>query len=447
MKNYIVSSYDHRLVEYYPWLQIINRLKQIYNAEPILLPTAVFSDEQSVDLVPVNILRAFNNNYLTEDLKINKHLIFKPGKSFALRKDPLSGFEALHDRKTVVMGGLPRRLKTLPSPNFTRQIASAGSCGVFSSYSAMTAPQSSGRNYELFKQLARPSISIVTVDEENNKVFHRYVQLDTKEDKAYDLNRVIYANGHVEEYNPVMVLGDCHFIDIDLDAWLATCDQITKIKPSQIIINDGFDGKSVNPHELDNPFANVKSIRYALEDELSVTREYTVSLKALAEKHGGIVKWLQSNHDDFLTRYLAKPEHWSKDSRNNACSAELYAYCLRNLGRHPLEGAFLQVLGVEMLYDYKPTRIEETYVHHGNRGINGAKGVNLQKMSDYLNSSVSAHTHEMAVINNSAVSGTLSNLNPSYRRGVSGWTHGNTLIHPNKAVQQLRIIDGDWAGL
>ena len=440
--TFIVSSYDHRLVVNHGFLSALKKLKYKYNATMFLLPTSVYTEEQEASILPEPILSLFDHNYLFEDRYFNDNLVLKPGKSHAFRQNPFGGFEGLHIDKTMVIGGLPRRLITLPSGNGTRKVISAGSAGELSYFDpAEGYPKSSGRNWELQKMYARPSASIIQIHEETKKVFHRYVQWDFEEEGIYDL--MFFYSGNSEEVKttkPYMMLGDAHVSEQDIKAWLATKEQIKSLNPERLIIQDVFNGSSVNHHEINRATTYSKDNKPDLIDELILTSSWLDELSEFDIP----IDWLHSNHDDFLVKYLDDVKNWTKDRHNAQLSYTLLNEYLKNPEKHPIDNAL--ELGsknrARWLSNKKDHYFYKTFVTHGHVGENGSRSFNIQKMSKYLNSFAIGHVHRESVINNAMVVGTLSDLNPNYKVGVSAWCHGNGLIHPNGAVQLLSISDG-----
>lgn len=361
--TFIISSYDHRLRVNHGFLSALKKIKYKYNATMFLLPTSVYSEEQTEAPLPKEILSLFDYNYLFEDRSFNNNFILKPGKSHAFRKNPFSGFEGLHIDKTVVIGGLPRRMVTLPSVIGTRQVISAGSVGDLSEFIPGPGfPKTSGRNWELQKMYARPSASIVQIHLETQKVFHRYVQWDFEKEGIYDLN-YFYPAGNVSPYvvSPYFLTGDVHVSEQDKQAWSATKEQILFLKPQEVIVQDVFNGSSVNHHEINKATSYTKENKPDLIDELIQTSEWIDEALTL----GVPISWLHSNHCDFLVKYLDEPNNWIKDRHNVQLSYSLLSDYLNNPKIHPINNALELNKRVKWLSDKTTHMYHSTHVTHG----------------------------------------------------------------------------------
>jgi hypothetical protein len=81
--------------------------------------------------------------------------------------------------------------------------------------------------------------------------------------------------------------------------------------------------------------------------------------------------------------------------------------------------------------------------NHGDLGINGSRGTNVQHSNLPLKSII-GHSHTPGIEKGSYQVGTSSNLRLDYNKGLSSWAHCHCLIHKNGKRQLIFIRDGEW---
>ena len=285
----------------------------------------------------------------------------------------------------------------------------------------------------------------IIVELEDSEVFHfRQIQFD-KSGGFVDLGRY-YQGRNVTNMSPeVLVLGDYHSIDKDVIADAALKDLMKTLKPKKLVVHDGFDGKSISHHDAHR---NVYRSRLFEEGKLSLEKELAVfanDLNELARLVEELVV-VESNHDDFLPRYL-EDGRWIKEAHNYKMASLLNAEMVK--GNRPLvEGVAMNGLKAKNVRwlkkseSFKVARVE--LGDHGDKGSNGAKG-SLAAMERAYGNSISGHAHSPEILRGAWQVGTTSKLELDYNRGgSSSWFHTSCLLYKNGARQLINIVDGKW---
>ncbi len=269
-------------------------------------------------------------------------------------------------------------------------------------------------------------------------------------DQRYNVRNLIYKNGEIFDlnkrytadrvydllYTPALVLGDLHLPEHDETALALTELQIEALKPKNVFIHDWCSLNSINHHESKKYLT--KALSYTeetkdLETELTISK---TALNGIASNHPATMfNVVQSNHDDFVTKWLDTGEY-GKDPTNNLMAGKLLE-ALRN-GKNPFEGGF--VSNIQFLPKNCDLEIVGYQVgKHGHVGISGAKGSPKSFTRGFTNA-VIGHTHCPEIIEGTVVVGTLSKLKLSYNQaGFTTWAHANCVIHENGTHQLLFI--------
>ena len=388
-----------------------------------------------------------NENIVFDDLPLNQNLFLSAIKLSAKHIDPITGLGRIGQRDGSFIFASPKqRLKMVATGNvgFPHALMTTGAC---------TSPAYDSDRYMSNRTAyiadKDHKLGALIVNVENNKLFHfRQVQAD--ETGAFaDLGRLYEADGSVSAYAPeALVLGDWHSGETDpvaAGAFVFNADSLTALtKPKSVFIHDGFDGKSISHHEEKNRVRRAQLAalnKNSLADELE---NYGKDLNAIS-KHFEHTYIVDSNHDDFLERYL-REGRFIEDPRNAEIASLLFHHMIK--GEDPLAFALSDKLDDISKFtflardeDFKIAGIE--LAAHGDLGANGSKGSTKQMEAAY-GSSMSGHTHTPEILRDAWTVGCLCNLRQNYTRGASSWMLTSGLVYPCGRRQLINVIDGKF---
>ena len=390
--------------------------------------------------------KLISTEFIVKDhIHLNKNLTISPIKINSRSADPLTGLERISQKHGSSVYASPKqRLKFVPISNtgVPRAIMTTG---------AITLP-----NYKAKTFLSEKSTLIsdadhilggIIIELEDDRLFHfRQVQFDSK-GSFIDLGLQYSPTG-----KPKKIMG-CTFIPGDYhgdsaDPSVIKCYQeISKqIDFDKIVVHDLFDGKSVNPHELDDIVMRTQRAEkgeLCLRDEIKGTVRDIDTLLRLGKR----LVIVASNHNDFLERYLRKGLYVEDPLNHRLC---LDVACRVLDGEDGLKAAVEIVNGRKVPGPIEWLKVDEDYKiagcqmgAHGHLGSSGTKGT-LRAMELAYNDSFTGHTHAAEILRNSWRVGTTTFLQLSYNFGPSAWTNTAGILYPNGQRQLLNIIFGKW---
>jgi hypothetical protein len=384
-----------------------------------------------------------------DDLPLNKNLFVSSIKLSAKHIDPITGLGRIGQRDGSFIFASPKqRLKMVATSNigYPHALMTTGAC---------TIPDYDSERYMSHRTAYIADVDhkmgAIVVNVENNKTFH-FRQLQADETGAFaDLGKLYKADGSVETYAPqALVLGDWHSGETDAtaaEAFVFGKDSLAALtKPTEVFIHDGFNGKAISHHEEKNRVRRAQLAalnQNSLGDEIAAYARDLDRLTALFET----VHIVDSNHDDFLERYL-REGRFIEDSKNAEYSSLLFHHMCK--GVDPLQYAVTEVAGVKHPNKLNWLRRDEDYkiagielAAHGDLGSNGSRGSTKQMEAAY-GKSVSGHSHTPEILRDAWVVGTTSILRPDYARGASSWMHTSCLVYPCGRRQLINVIDGKF---
>lgn len=450
-KTYIFLGWELR-VELSGFLNIIDQLQQEHNAEVFV--TCLWPDD--VSYLPTELQKY---NLLLTDLQLNNNLIFKYVPTHALAMSPVQGWDGAFD-KSAIIPGLIREVKTAMTDKHCKQIMTTGSLGFlsaqFEQYNHITESSSriefhkrwavvnmqnrrGGRNYEIARTYTKPTALIVDII--NEDIFlSRYVTMEPNSKCVYDLNKKYTVKGKAPQISrpSALVVGDIHAYGVDKDKFAATKKIISTLNPEQVVIQDVFDGASINHHEIKD-YANV--IKFpSISEEAEITKGVIKEICDISSK----VIYLHSNHDDFLVKFLAEESNY-KVKDNYQTALNLRAWQLSN-DRHPI----IKLLELDSFKNIKFVSVFDNLyisgilVKHGHEGIAGRR-VGFRPLLKIYNKYIQGHTHSPEVYRNGMCVGTTSKLKLGYNYGASAWLHTDGIIQPDGSIQAINVINGIWS--
>ncbi len=448
-KSFIITGWEIRIGVNDKFISCLNHLADSLDADKLLVP--VWEDD--IDLIPQKLRDNFT--ILTQNTKFNENLVFHYTPAQALTQSPLSGFKGSFPSKTAILPGLIKELISEPTVHICKQLISTGSVGYLDAdfsqykeisedsdnYSILKKRWSSVTNRSLGKATAiaqmfiKPSALIIEII--NDKTFvTRYVTME-QDGIIYDLDKKIHYRDGISDANPVaLVTGDYHYYQREETSHKATMEMIERFNPEHVVLNDFLDGASLNYHDVYSE-AKIKDAP-SVDEEARVTRE---GLLEICNKSNHVI-YMQSNHDNFIDKYLDTNEsNWRLGGNYIAC-CELQAYRLRT-GNPPV----VSMLGLDTIPNLTFVRENEDYyigyniLKHGHESYRGG---GLRYFAKVYNNVVIGHTHNPGIYRNSVNVGTNSVLKPTYGLGANGLMASNALIHEDNSIQLLPIIEGVW---
>lgn len=446
-RTLIFLGWEIRIKYSKEFLEIIDQIADYYSAEVYV--TSLWPDD--LKFIPTELTKY---NLLMSDMRINKNLIFKYVPTHALVKSPLEGWSGAHD-DSVIFPGLVKELITEKSPKLCKQLMTTGSVGELNAFLtdyrhvteeasrnalikrwSMVQNRRGGKQYEIAKTFTKPSALIIDV-KDDNIFFSRYITME-KKGVVYDKNLKFSYKKPFQISSPsALVMGDLHANEVDPLAFDASKSMIAKYKPNVVVIQDGFNGSSISHHDIQDP-AKMLYVE-SLDDEAATTKAVLKQIRDISKK----VVWKQSNHCNFLTKYLLDEKNY-RLHRNYLTAVKLRAWQIETQ-RHPI----IKLLEMDSVKNLEFSSEKDSFIVsgvniiHGHEGISGVK-TGFRRNAQVYNKLVQGHTHEPAVFRNAVCVGTNSRLDLDYKMGPDAWMHANALIQPDGSIQLLNIIYGEY---
>jgi len=398
-------------------------------------PTSVFSDKNHDSWA----------NRLTPYLDASRHNVHKYMSIMSDVKiqptavNPLSGMAAMSKENSCIYGHPKVQMETLPVLNgmHPKMMFTTGSCTV-----ANYTDSKAGKKGEFYHELGFVVVEI----KDKKRFFVRQVVADKKTGAFTDLHSYVSA-GSIQKNEAVdaLIMGDLHIGDHDQQVIDATDSIIADLKPKYIIAHDIQDGKSVNPHEQEDPFLRYKR---EISNDNDLEKEIEAMLDFLAKYEDQNVVIVRSNHDDFIDRYLKKQD-WKKDIKNSL-SYMKYAQLLledkapKGVVPYLIEQRFphFKTLGLNDSFRVNGWELSQ----HGHIGSNGSRG-GIQQFRKLNTKMITGHTHSAQRKDGVVTVGTSTKLRVGYNNGASGWIHAHGLLHPDGKVQHIFFFDGEYTML
>ncbi len=362
---------------------------------------------------------------------------------------PLSGFESLTGAESCIIGHPKMQFKTIaaPSGRFPKVLTTTGSC--------------TKRNFtdtKAGKLGAFHHFLGAVVVEIEGKTFHlRQINADRADGSFIDLDKHYSAAG-VTDAPPALglVLGDTHVRVADPEVDAATFGPggiVETLDPKTLVFHDLVDGETVNPHEVDDPFAKAaksKAKRLDVREELQEVVEF---VNERAGKRSVVI--VDSNHHDFLSRWV-KSTNWKHDPKNAAFYLESALFMLKSArmvdGGATYDDPFpywMKKLGAKGNIRYlEPDEsfklADNECGMHGHAGPGGARG-SVKNLSRLGAKVISGHGHSPAIEEGHYRSGTSSFRRLSYQRGPNASLNTHVVVYANGKRSLITIVDrGAW---
>ncbi len=309
------------------------------------------------------------------------------------------------------------------------------------------------------------------IEIEKDGRYHVRQLLCNEQGEFYSIDRKKYTPRGVQRPTKCvdsLVLGDWHNGNTDPIVRHLTFMKggiVDKLRPSYIFIHDFIDSYSVSHHdEADSNLMVLKAERgeLLLREELNKgVEEIRFMLK---HSFGATLKFVTSNHDEHVDRWLKENRAIKKnDWHNQSIYHELKMLVLEHKRKHRgsrLHAAALYMLA--QLTEKERARVEfierdQTVEHpvgigakeqikldmHGDKGISGARG-NIYSFANNAMRLVVGHTHGLAIFGPVWRVGTSTLLDLGYNDGPSNWTHTHCVIFENGQRMLINIVNGKW---
>jgi hypothetical protein len=380
--------------------------------------------------------------------KLNDNIVLLGDiKTQPTAETPLTGFEGLSHGESAILGHTKLQLKTVPVPRsrFPKLLTTTG---------AVTQPNytdtKAGKKGEFHHVLGA---AVVDID---GKTFHLRQINAAKDGSFIDLDHEFYPDKLTTEVDEAASLtcGDTHVGESDPAVIAARAELIEQTNPSYIVHHDLHNGRSTNPHEVDNPFVQLAMHRGGQRNVRKEIEDAVRFLRSMGNTRTQII--VASNHNDFLARWL-NTHDWRRDPEN----ADFYLETAAAVARSAMPG----VTGPE--YDdafthwmrrllkpednvQLPSRGDSVMIagiehnFHGDKGPNGARGsvLNMSKLGVKVNI---GHVHAPAILGPLYAAGTSTYLDPPYTRGhPGGWLNTDILTYRNGKRTLINYIGGKY---
>lgn len=386
-------------------------------------------------------------SFVFEDSKLNENIFINNIKLSAKHINPLTGLSRIGQRNGTFIYASPKQ--------FLEFVATTSSKNKIP-HALMTTGAVTESDYRTdFYMSARTSyiaendhvLGAVVVEIEDEHRFHfRQVQSDFT-GAFIDLGTQYLPSGKTRKMRTHVVLGDWHTGATEEKVRQATFDMFEELNVQDVFLHDFFDGYCISHHDLAFPLRMARKSNLKLTNLQEEVELCGNELNEITSRIGGKAYMVQSNHDEFLHRYLDKGTYVD-DPENHYFSLDLARKMLE--GTDPLEYAITnysdlkspsKIVWLRRDEDYKIGNVE--LGAHGDLGANGAKA-SLPSLEKAYGACVVGHTHSAAIFRGVYRVGTSTRMSLDYNRGPSSWTNSHCLIYNNGSRQLIHFIDGKW---
>ncbi len=355
--------------------------------------------------------------------------------------NPLSGMEAMSKGNSCIYGHPKVHMQTIPvlEGHEPKMMLTTGACTV-NNYT----DSKSGKKGEFYHTLGFCIVEI----KDKNTFFVRQVTAD--DDGSFNDLYFNIAKNKVSRIKTIdtAVLGDLHYGSHDEEVVTATLDTLlTKLKPTNLVLHDIFDGESISHHEIKNPFAQyAKEVenKNDLAAEVDNMLSFFERIKPFNFKNVIVAR---ANHDDFIDRWLVTTD-WRKAHPKN--SLKYMEYSTAILKGDAKNGIIPWIIG-ENYPKVKAFGRNDSYTNkhgwelaqHGDKGTNGSRGSLLQfrKLNTKI---IVGHYHSPGRKDGALAVGTSTLLRLPYCQGPSSWLHSHVIVHEDGKAQHINFIEGEF---
>jgi len=365
-------------------------------------------------------------------------------------KFPLSGMNSLSGTNSAIYGSPKIHFEAHPVlyGDDSKILLTTGSLSK-QNYS----DSKSGQHGEHYHQYG-----FIIVELQDDDIFH-IRQVEVNKDGSFDDLFYHVEDGNITKNKEIegIVLGDFHYATINHEALNTTFNLMNKLKPKHVVIHDLFDGQSVNPHNLRDPFYQAK-LEYEGKNDLKKEIDEMIDGLEPFTKFENVVI-VKSNHDLFLERFLK--EDWRKmpTLKNSLEYMELSARILKTYKNGEKFKGVIPMLVKDKYPKFHTLGYNEPYYikhfavfAHGEKGPNGSRGGGAKNWSKFASGTdghkergiITAHTHTPSRYGNSICVGNLLKQQDYTEGSPSSWIHSNCIIFKSGKAQHINIIKNKY---
>jgi hypothetical protein len=352
---------------------------------------------------------------------------------------PLSGYESLASDNHLIIGHPRLHLKVMPRfRNDDLRIMCTSGYVTRKNYSDSKAGD---------KGFVHHSYGFVVIEKKPDGTCYPPRIVKVKDDGSFIDYKYSVSDGDVAVIDEAAayVWGDIHHRELNKHKYKASMKLTKELNPEKTVFHDLFDGSTVNPHEKDDLFIRKLKITQGLHIVDEEVEESLKFLKKFSKKYKGDIYVVQSNHDDFLDRYINK-QNWKNDLHNSGAYLKYAAIQqstdLREYGN--IYGAIIserfkgKIVYVRNNESLKVQSYQCGY--HGDHGVNGARG-SITSFKRLNTKMIHGHGHTPIMMDGVTMVGVSCNLWQYYNsKGLSSWAYADSIIHKN-GKNQLIIFD------
>jgi len=411
-------------------------------------PTSVWTRKQDDDECWAPELEPYLFNVRR---KLNDNLVLLGDvKTQPTASSPLTGFEALTGAESCIVGHPKMQFRSVPAPSsrYPKILTTTG---------AVTR-----RNYTDTKAgklgAFHHFLGAIVVELEGRHFHVRQVNADRVTGEFTDLDQHYTPDGATRAPPALgLVMGDTHARTTCPRVDAATFGPegiVETLQPQTLVFHDLFDGHTVNPHHVGDPFiaaakhsGGATNVREEVEHAIEFVRQRGAGRKSVI---------VSSNHDNFLARWVR-----ATDWRHNPGNAKFYLETAQALlasakmgpGGAEYDDPFTywverlrgraQIRALKKNEGLKIGDVECSL--HGHEGPNGSKGT-LKNLSRVGGKVIIAHNHTPGIEEGGYQVGTSTPLRLEYTSGPTSWQNAHCVVYASGKRSLLLIVDGRWRG-
>jgi hypothetical protein len=382
--------------------------------------------------------------------ELNKNLMLLADiKTTPTNTMPVAGMEAISHTLSGIIGHTKMHLRSVatPSNRMAKILTTTGACTI-ENYSD-TRIGAIGEFHH--------SLSAIIVEIDGPYFALRQLHFDQKTKSCTDLNTRYTRNTNGPAPRALALgMGDTHVDAIDPNVYSATFGAagiIETLKPKNLIYADLLDGYSCNPHHRGNPFVRQAKWRSGRDN---VRAEVSRAIQFVADNRppdtDSIIQ--ASNHNDFLSRYVAQPLNGEIEPINEEFYLETRLAVIRSAkmgdGGAEYVDAFAYWFRAAGLDRCRVLDLDEPFVlanvaldMHGHLGPNGARG-SIKNLRRIGTKSIIFHSHSPGIDEGCYQAGTSTRLRLEYNHGASSWLNAHVALNADGKRQIIVIVDGRW---
>lgn len=451
-RRYIITAAQNATPAHAGFFKTLQVAAEHLGAELVVIPlryknpTSIWSQNQETDEWWAPELAPFLFN---QRKKLGPHLVLVGDvKTQPTASSPLSGFESLTGAESCIIGHCKMQFRTVPVPTgrYPKILTTTGVC--------------TPANYTDTKAGAIGAfhhfLGGLVVELDGQKFHVRQINADRRTGEFTDLDQHFTPSGASRAPPAIgLVLGDTHVRVNDPQVDAATFGHggiVETLDPQTLVFHDVFDGETVNPHDVGDPFISEAKRKAGRLDVRAELQEMVDFVNARAAGRNVVI--VDSNHHDFLRRWMVSTD-WKQAGPNRRFYLETALYMLDSAQMAPggaehadpftfwvrKLGATANVRCLKPDESFKLADIECGM--HGHRGPGGARG-SLKNLSRLGAKVCSGHSHTPGIEEGHYQGATSSFRKLSYQRGPDRSLNTHTVVYASGARALLSIIDGAW---